>query len=489
MKVSILCPIVCLMLVISMAACSGKGGNGHGAPNAAPTANAGIEQNVIAGTFVTLDGSASFDADGDPLTYAWTETSRPAGSIATLSSATAVKPTFTADIAGDYVFTLVVNDGRENSIPSTVTITSAALSLPPLLTPYVNEANMKEIRGLFVTDSNSPFPWIHDGLDITSNSNLAPFQAACSGRVLWIFEMDDPTDLVDVMIQCNSEYFIEYGFEPDGDTTVPTQRAHIAVVEGQAVSQGDLIGNLYAAGEMALVHFSVVRNGVNVCPGPYLTSAARDSMLNLVHNAFPDADMCYGGDVTPAPMVAPYVNESDMAAIRKGFSADGSGSPWGVTHDGLDIYPNGALKPFQAACSGRVGSVELRQDAASTWEVAVLIECEPYVPNTGGYFPPFSVNYIFKPMSGDPADGDFQRAQVIVINGQAVSQGDVVGYLHSPAAEAHLHFGFLLYATWSAFGVPTIPACPGPHLAPEAKDSILHLLHVAWPGSIMCYRN
>ena len=84
-------------------------------PNAAPIANAGSAQNVVAGTLVTLDGSASTDADGDALTYAWTLTAKPAGSMAALSSTALAKPTFTADLAGTYVATLVVNDGKLNS--------------------------------------------------------------------------------------------------------------------------------------------------------------------------------------------------------------------------------------------------------------------------------------------------------------------------------------------------------------------------------------
>ncbi|MBF0190919.1 MAG: hypothetical protein HQL99_07170 [Magnetococcales bacterium] len=91
--------------------------------NNAPVANAGSAQTVAAGSVVTLDGSGSQDTDSDALTYTWTQTS-PATSVVTLSSISASKPTFTPTVSGSYVFSLVVNDGTQNSTNSaTVTIT------------------------------------------------------------------------------------------------------------------------------------------------------------------------------------------------------------------------------------------------------------------------------------------------------------------------------------------------------------------------------
>lgn len=94
--------------------------------NLIPIAQAGSDQNVSTGSVVSLNGSQSSDPNNDPLTYAWTLTSIPAGSGATLSDKTIFNPTFTADADGEYVAELVVNDGTIDSLPATVTITAAS---------------------------------------------------------------------------------------------------------------------------------------------------------------------------------------------------------------------------------------------------------------------------------------------------------------------------------------------------------------------------
>lgn len=100
--------------------------------NAAPVANAGVAQSVVTNRVVTLDGSTSSDANGDSLTYAWTLTSKPTGSTAALSSATSSKPTFTADVAGTYLASLTVNDGKISSTTVTVSITAAVANAAPV---------------------------------------------------------------------------------------------------------------------------------------------------------------------------------------------------------------------------------------------------------------------------------------------------------------------------------------------------------------------
>ena len=129
--------LMCAAVLVALGFVGGCGGDyDHLVPlppaNMAPVASAGPAQSVFVDTQVALDGSGSTDANADPLTYAWTVTTKPLTSNVTLSSATAVKPTFTPDVAGTYVFTVVVNDGKVDSPPATVTITAAVGEVAPV---------------------------------------------------------------------------------------------------------------------------------------------------------------------------------------------------------------------------------------------------------------------------------------------------------------------------------------------------------------------
>lgn len=100
--------------------------------NVAPISNAGPNQSVTTATTITLNGSGSSDADGNPLTYLWSFVSLPASSGATLTGPTTVRPTFLADKTGQYVVQLIVNDGVVSSTPARVTITTTPGNTAPV---------------------------------------------------------------------------------------------------------------------------------------------------------------------------------------------------------------------------------------------------------------------------------------------------------------------------------------------------------------------
>ncbi len=70
-----------------------------------------------------LDGSASYDPDGDPITFAWTQISGPAVS---LTGANTAKATFTAADGMTYAFRLSVKDDQGAEGRARVTVTTAA---------------------------------------------------------------------------------------------------------------------------------------------------------------------------------------------------------------------------------------------------------------------------------------------------------------------------------------------------------------------------
>jgi len=107
-------------ILLTLSACGG--GNYTPQANRPPVADAGPAQTVTAPAAIKLAGSGS-DPDQDIITYAWTLT-RPASSQASLLNYHYPSPTFVADVPGVYVATLVVNDGKLDSAPSSVTITA-----------------------------------------------------------------------------------------------------------------------------------------------------------------------------------------------------------------------------------------------------------------------------------------------------------------------------------------------------------------------------
>jgi len=122
-------------------------------PNRAPVANAGPDQSVNTGSTVYLDGTGSYDPDGDSITYSWVFITNPS-STATLSGADTATPTFVADVDGDYEVELTVSDGELSSTDS-VMIAAATVTEPTAVSVaeiiYVTEGGRSGDRHLLIT--------------------------------------------------------------------------------------------------------------------------------------------------------------------------------------------------------------------------------------------------------------------------------------------------------------------------------------------------
>ena len=91
-------------------------------------------QTVSVGQPVVTSGILSYDEGGAKLSYAWAVDSRPASSVAAVGAATAAIPSFTPDVAGAYVLSLTVGNGRQTAVAyltlNAVTSTSSVMPLP-----------------------------------------------------------------------------------------------------------------------------------------------------------------------------------------------------------------------------------------------------------------------------------------------------------------------------------------------------------------------
>jgi serine protease len=141
-------------------ACGGGGGEGGTTsppppPNTPPIAEAGAAQTVEPGTEVSLDGSASSDADGSITSYAWTQSDGPEVDIrnANTVQGSFIAPSVTA--LTDLVFTLTVTDNDGASTNDSVTITVGPRdSFPPVaISGRILISDSQSVDG----DTNDPF--------------------------------------------------------------------------------------------------------------------------------------------------------------------------------------------------------------------------------------------------------------------------------------------------------------------------------------------
>jgi serine protease len=92
--------------------------------NSLPEADAGGPYSGIEDETITFDGSGSSDLDDDTLIYIW--------NFGDGSTGAGISPTHTYTAGGQYMVTLVVNDGKIDSLPSEATVSITEVNDPPV---------------------------------------------------------------------------------------------------------------------------------------------------------------------------------------------------------------------------------------------------------------------------------------------------------------------------------------------------------------------
>ncbi len=99
--------------------------------NQQPVADAGVRQTILTGETAVLDASASSDAEGVPMKFTWSQLSGP--EQVTLTDAASAKPSFTPQLAGSYIFQLIVKDDSQDSLPNFTVVDVSETDSPPIL--------------------------------------------------------------------------------------------------------------------------------------------------------------------------------------------------------------------------------------------------------------------------------------------------------------------------------------------------------------------
>ncbi|MGZ8944056.1 MAG: PKD domain-containing protein [Methylococcaceae bacterium] len=162
----------------------------------APVAVAGKDTNALLQIAIKLDGSVSYDPENNLLNYKWSLSSAPNGSQTTLIGTTLPNPSFIPDLPGDYVVSLIVNNGIADSSADQVVIKAFSGMAPP---DSNAGADKNALLGEEVTlDGSQSFDPNGIGLSYLWSFSTLPSSSHLTGSDLFFLDTPNPKFTPDV---------------------------------------------------------------------------------------------------------------------------------------------------------------------------------------------------------------------------------------------------------------------------------------------------
>ena len=226
--------------------------------NSPPTANAGPDQNVQENTTVNLDGTGSSDADGDTLSFSWTQTG---GNNVGLTGANTATPSFTAPnvavgVPETFTFQLTVNDGTDtdtDSVSITVSEGQSAVAISGKLFYEMPAIRLSDCRHDFsnpiakpirrapvelrsggvaidstVTDDQGNYSFSNVAANTSVSIRVLARSIKSTGLPLWNVEVRDNTSLITSPLPDRPLYAKEWASFNTGATDI-TNRDFVAL--------------------------------------------------------------------------------------------------------------------------------------------------------------------------------------------------------------------------------------------------------------------
>jgi PKD repeat protein len=256
--------------------------------NVSPVAEAGPNQSVQSyNTTVTLDGSQSYDANGDVLTYVWSFMNKPGESLATLTGADTEKPSFKADVHGDYVVQLTVSDGFGGTANDTVTVSFN--NLPPTASAVGGGAysvgQTVTLDGITSTDPNNDpliYKWSLRSAPSGSAAVIAAPSASATSLTL------DAKGQYEVQLVVNDGVVDSPPATVLITATLSTQAVIVAIQDLQQVTIGNLDPTVFKNSNMKNAMINKLSSvAANIEAGQY-----QEALGQLQHDLLAKTDGC-----------------------------------------------------------------------------------------------------------------------------------------------------------------------------------------------------
>jgi len=187
------------------------------------------------------------------------------------------------------------NNNSENS--DSKSDNNSTIIYGSVITPYFSESDITAVMEAYSLNANNPYwGFFHPGVDFMTEHDIQ-VRASVGGTIENLV-----TEKSDGIMGWHTGFCINPGGQNSVCYNLETfsheqaigdkQITSFKVKTGDKVNQGDYIGDLVYGGSGAHIDFGITAPGTRICPEPYFTTEAKESVMRLIQKLQPTWPMC-----------------------------------------------------------------------------------------------------------------------------------------------------------------------------------------------------